>query len=1706
MEPHTGGWPIAVYPPLPPPTPDDMMMLRETTTRTAVRQGGHGEDTRQRVEALAQHSAAVHQMTADQLGHVQRQQDHLATKTTEYLRAQQEQQAALQQQQDDMRKQMDEHRAFIAEQYRLLKAAQEAVGLQGQRLESLAEAVRPQVEARWGNFARSADTESAAGPQAAPVVTVAAGTNLPTPPIYRGSSKKEKREFMDSYMIYERRVRALNQGSQAKIFVMPLSACIEQSTMIRICDTEVFKSEREMTEAEWRSYFLSARQPDHTAYKKLEAAMASLRMDTELQDAESRVSRLMASFYAILNKLNMEDVLQRDPKKVVSYLVEALRPPVFKAAVKDELEQSAHKQTRANLRLFLQWLRPKMDNFMTFEPHINSQAAGKPPTRSNLPTSTPTQSRGGFTKPVSTAKSSPASSGHARGAADPGSGNGGGVRRDKSIDRACFKCGDVAHGVFQCPSISGNAEAKELYEKHTGKKVIKPVASLASTSRTSSDVSPSIPCTVMGLIETAVTPDSGAEVTVVTPKLVKALKDRGVWLSSLDLDSVAAVTGIGAKPVPVKTKVKLDLKFSTPGGPLVLANVVCWVTAQQLPRGMGDLLLSRPVMERLGYNPERLLADAQRMQPTYDMGDLDEAVVHGVKSVLAYAGSTEMVQQTDEERNFEENEDLMCFPTSLTDDVTDREEIRQILMRKVDEAATLGASRAFVAQLKSILNDHIDVFRLTIGKDPPVDMPPMEVTLKPGAVPTRCRSRRYSEEQREFLREHVDELLAAGHCYRNPRSRWCSPPHIVKKPGSQKPRMTVDVRVPNENVEQVVWPMPILEVEFDRLRGSSYYFSLDFFKGFWQFAMADHCQEIYSILTEDGVVTPTRVLMGGTNSVAHVQSTVQEMFAEVFYKGLLIWIDDLLGYHRSEEGLLGLLVKVLEICAVKRLKLNPSKCDFFLREALWCGRMVSEYGVRHDPARIDALTSLPPPTTGQELQQFICAMNWMRMFIPAFNKLTAPLTELMERVYALAGGRKKNQVRKVFLEDASWSETEETCLDQCKSALAHALQLAHPDPQKRLCVFTDASDAHWGAAITQVSHDQAAKPLSEQNHEPLMMLSGSFSGAAQRWAIVEKEAFAIIETCRRADYLLHRPDGFVLFTDHRNLRYIFNPHGVSSAVPKYTADKLHRWALLLMAYRYEIHDIAGDDNVWADLLSRWGSSFKTVCAISQLRMPLSPQLDREFVWPSLVEIATVQSAAGRPTKLVQSDVDAVWRDDKGKVWIPDDASSLQLRICVVGHFGAAGHRSTETTLAAIKERFIWKDLDQDVIFFVRRCLHCASTIGGPPQPRPLGEALHADRPNEVIHWDYLFMGKSDSDLTYVLVIKDDASKFVWLLPCDAANAENTYNHLIDWFASFGVCRTWVSDQGTHFKNKVIEALQHALGAHHHFTTARCPWANGTVEVVMREVLRCCRALLSEWRLPPRDWPRVIKVVQMILNQSPSKSMGGVAPITAMTGLRAMSPLDQLAVPGPIGSTTWEEIQVKQRENIAKLQAAMDNMHRRTAKAASGARAAGRTSRDNKRGTSMAQFDIGDFVLYADVWAHARDKLKVKWCGPAQVTAATSNWVFEIQNMITGERKEAHASRLKFYADSTLEINEELLLHVAHNSEGHVVHSLLDARYSAKEKRHELRVHWRGLDTAEDSWEPADVLLQDVPAAVKAFVRAHGRRQPVKALGKALGIN
>jgi hypothetical protein len=49
---------------------------------------------------------------------------------------------------------------------------------------------------------------------------------------------------------------------------------------------------------------------------------------------------------------------------------------------------------------------------------------------------------------------------------------------------------------------------------------------------------------------------------------------------------------------------------------------------------------------------------------------------------------------------------------------------------------------------------------------------------------------------------------------------------------------------------------------------------------------------------------------------------------------------------------------------------------------------------------------------------------------------------------------------------------------------------------------------------------------------------------------------------------------------------------------------------------------------------------------------------------------------------------------------------------------------------------------KDVKVFVQNCLNCVATIPGDKVPRPLGTQLHAIKPNENLHLDFLYIGMS----------------------------------------------------------------------------------------------------------------------------------------------------------------------------------------------------------------------------------------------------------------------------------------------------------------------------------------------------------------------------
>lgn len=68
------------------------------------------------------------------------------------------------------------------------------------------------------------------------------------------------------------------------------------------------------------------------------------------------------------------------------------------------------------------------------------------------------------------------------------------------------------------------------------------------------------------------------------------------------------------------------------------------------------------------------------------------------------------------------------------------------------------------------------------------------------------------------------------------------------------------------------------------------------------------------------------------------------------------------------------------------------------------------------------------------------------------------------------------------------------------------------------------------------------------------------------WSTLEKEAYAVLDSIERSNWLESAEDGFDLFTDHNNLIFIFDPLSLHPDVGLSSLGKVLRWAVRLSAY------------------------------------------------------------------------------------------------------------------------------------------------------------------------------------------------------------------------------------------------------------------------------------------------------------------------------------------------------------------------------------------------------------------------------------------------------------------------------------------------------------------------------------------------------------
>jgi hypothetical protein len=188
---------------------------------------------------------------------------------------------------------------------------------------------------------------------------------------------------------------------------------------------------------------------------------------------------------------------------------------------------------------------------------------------------------------------------------------------------------------------------------------------------------------------------------------------------------------------------------------------------------------------------------------------------------------------------------------------------------------------------------------------------------------------------------------------------------------------------------------------------------------------------------------------------------------------------------------------VFEKCRKFGISLNPKKTVFGLEEGKFWGHIISKYGTKIDPSRIESIQKLEHPRNIKELQSFIGKINFLRRFIPNLEELLRNITNMLKQ---------DTKIR--------WNIESKQPFEQVKHTLIEALVLIIPDYTQDFYLFSFASEHTIAVVLLQKN--------SEGYEQPISFFSKSLRDVALNYNIMEKHAFALVKTIKYFRfYILH---------------------------------------------------------------------------------------------------------------------------------------------------------------------------------------------------------------------------------------------------------------------------------------------------------------------------------------------------------------------------------------------------------------------------------------------------------------------------------------------------------------------------------------------------------------------------------------------------------
>ncbi|GKB86125.1 putative reverse transcriptase domain-containing protein [Tanacetum coccineum] len=252
-----------------------------------------------------------------------------------------------------------------------------------------------------------------------------------------------------------------------------------------------------------------------------------------------------------------------------------------------------------------------------------------------------------------------------------------------------------------------------------------------------------------------------------------------------------------------------------------------------------------------------------------------------------------------------------------------------------------------------VVRDFPEVFPDELSRLPPIQEIKFRIELIPRATLVAKSPYRLAPSELEELLGQLKELQDKGFIRPSP-SPWGAPVLFIKKKKGSF-RMCINYRELNKSTIKNRYPLSRIDDLFDQLQGSQFFSKIDLRSGYHQLRVHEDDIPKTAFRTRYRHFEFTVMPFGLTNAPTIFMDLMNRVCRPYLDKFVIVFIDDILIYSKTQEEHVEHLRLVLELLKREKMYAKFSKCEFWLREVQFLRHVINGNGIHVDHSKIEAV-------------------------------------------------------------------------------------------------------------------------------------------------------------------------------------------------------------------------------------------------------------------------------------------------------------------------------------------------------------------------------------------------------------------------------------------------------------------------------------------------------------------------------------------------------------------------------------------------------------------------------------------------------------------------------------------------------------------------------------------------------------------------------